>query len=127
MNLKRDIKWELSQNTKSDKIRYDEMLSDIDLLQKADADTLSKIDGLDKKYATSSALQKANSDIKLKFDTFEKKQQLLVANNNTVIEEINCKIKAIEGKQEDLKKLVDALKAENKDKFAKFDFKLIDT
>jgi hypothetical protein len=70
MQIKRDLKRELDQNTKCDKKRYDEIRVDIDLLRKANADTLSRIDGLDKKYTTPAALDKVNNDVKLKFDTF---------------------------------------------------------
>lgn len=70
MQIKRDLKRDLDKNTKYDQKRYDEVRADLDLLRKADSDTLAKIDGLDKKYTTPAALEKVNNDVKTKFEAF---------------------------------------------------------
>lgn len=70
MKIKRDLKRDLDENTKCDQKRYDEIRGDLDLLRKTNADTLTKIDGFDKKYITPVTLDKVNNDVKTKFETF---------------------------------------------------------
>jgi hypothetical protein len=124
--LKKELGKDFEQNTKKDLKRYDEIRLDIDSLRKADSDTLTKIDGLDKRYVGFPAVDKINSDIRVKFETLDKKSALFAKNNDIAFEEINNRLKGAEAKYDDVKKSIEGTKVDTKDKLGKLDYKIID-